>query len=167
MTAFDPEGLCSHRSEREEVDALVKRFDLIPGWDRTRPSWDDYFLAIATVVSSRADCRRKQHGCVIVKDHRIVATGYNGSPAGDERSCLAGDCDRGLMTDEEVGEKFLTDYSNCISLHCEQNAIAYADPDRTRGATLYVTGPQCDMCEKLIRAAGIVRVVWPGNERTF
>ena len=54
-----------------------------------RPSWDEYFLAIARVVASRADCRRRQYGCVITVERRIVSTGYNGAPAG-EPGCLSG-----------------------------------------------------------------------------
>lgn len=129
-----------------------------------RPNWDDYFLSICKVVAARADCRRAKHGCVIVKDHRIVSTGYNGSPSGGA-SCLAGECPRGLLSDEQC--RSLSSYENCFALHAEQNAIAYADRTDTRGATLYVTGIQCDMCRKLSRAAGITRVVWPGGEEIF
>lgn len=119
----------------------------------TRPSWDDYFLAIACTVSARADCARKQHGAVIVSpEHRILATGYNGTPPGDKRSCWHGDCPR---RDAAVGTN---DYSNCIALHAEQNAIANAG--NVRGATIYITGEPCNMCAKLIAAAGIVRTVY-------
>ncbi len=62
-----------------------------------RPAWDDYFLSITKTVATRADCRRAQHGAVLVRDNRIISTGYNGSPAGDELSCLAGDCPRGVV----------------------------------------------------------------------
>lgn len=122
-----------------------------------RPSWDEYFLAIAQVVATRADCRRARHGAVIVKNHRIVATGYNGGPSGG-RSCLAGQCPRGLLSKEELPSNH-ADYSNCIALHAEANAIAYAHGSATAGATIYITGPPCDMCAKLIRAAGIGTVV--------
>lgn len=129
-----------------------------------RPDWDTYFLGICTAVAARADCRRAQHGCVIVQGNRIVSTGYNGSPAGSG-SCLAGECPRGLLTNEEC--RSLSSYENCISLHAEQNAIAYANGRDTRDATLYVTGRQCDMCRKLAMAAGIRRVVWPEGEEVF
>lgn len=130
-----------------------------------RPSWDAYFLDIARAVSARADCSRAQHGAVIVKDRRIVATGYNGSPAGGP-SCLAGDCPRGRLSRKEepgvsLGGVGSNDYSNCIALHAEQNAIAYAARNDTEGATLYITGKPCDMCSKLIAAAGIARIVRP------
>lgn len=126
-----------------------------------RPSFDQYFLDICKAVAVRADCRRAQHGCVIVKDKRIVSTGYNGSPAGGA-SCLNGECPRGLLSNDEC--RSLTSYENCIALHAEQNAIAYASGSDTRNAILYITGPQCDMCRKLTLAAGIIRVVWPDGE---
>lgn len=128
-----------------------------------RPDWDEYFLVIAEAVRRRADCRRGQYGAVIVDEyHRIVSTGYNGSAVGGP-SCLQGGCPRGLLSNEEC-KSFLEgnhDYSNCISLHAEVNAIAYADGDKMRGGTIYITGPPCDMCGKLIKAAGITRVVHP------
>ena len=129
-----------------------------------RPDWDSYFLNICFAVAQRADCRRAQHGCVITKDNRIVSTGYNGGPAGGP-SCLAGECPRGLLSNDEC--RSLSSYENCISLHAEQNAVAYASGRDTRGATLYITGVQCDACRKLALAAGIVRVVWPTGEEIF
>lgn len=132
-----------------------------------RPDWDDYFLGIAWAVARRADCRRRQIGAVIVdKDRRIVSTGYNGAPSG-EGSCLAGDCPRGRFTRDEVASftEGNQDFSECISLHCEQNAIAWGDRSRMEGATLYlaqldrVPVPSCDMCAKLVKAAGITRTV--------
>jgi dCMP deaminase len=127
-----------------------------------RPSWNEYFLSIAAVVATRADCRRAQCGAVIVKDHRIVSTGYNGSPSGGP-SCLAGECPRGLKTLRELPgfAQGNHDYSDCVSLHAEQNAIAYASRFDTHGATLYSTTPPCDMCSKLIKAAGITEVITP------
>lgn len=129
----------------------------------TRPGWDEYFLNICKTVSQRADCRRAQHGCVIVQNNRIVSTGYNGAPSGGP-SCLKGECPRGLLTNEQCAS-LSADYTNCVALHAEQNAIAYANRVDCVDATLFVTGKQCDMCEKLTRAAGIRRVVWPGGEK--
>lgn len=126
-----------------------------------RPDWDSYFLAITYAVSDRADCRRRKCGAVIVKDHRIISTGYNGAPS-KEGSCLDGDCPRGLMTIEELGgyQEGNHDYSNCIGLHAEMNAIAYANGRDCVGATIYITHPPCDNCAKVIKAAGITKVVW-------
>lgn len=121
-----------------------------------RPGWDEYFLNIAEVVATRGDCKRAQHGAVIVKNHRIVSTGYNGSEPGG-LSCLAGDCPR---AEANTKPHYQPDYSDCIALHAEQNAIAYAGYPETNGSTIYITGQPCDMCSKLIKAAGVVRVVY-------
>lgn len=124
-----------------------------------RPSWDNYFLGIARAVARRADCTRAKHGAVIVNNRRIVSTGYNGSPPGGA-SCLAGACPRGLLSTDELAHN-AADYSNCIALHAEQNAIAWANRADTAGATMYLTGRPCDACAKLIVAAGIVAVIYP------
>ncbi len=126
-----------------------------------RPGWDAYFLRIASAVAARADCRRARHGCVIVNGRRIVSTGYNGGPSGGP-SCIAGGCPRGLFSIQEMPSG--GSYENCIALHAEQNAVAYAGRADTFRATAYITGAPCDMCSKLLTAAGVVRVVWPGSE---
>lgn len=126
-----------------------------------RPEWDEYFLGITKAGSARADCRRAQHGCVIVKDRRIVASGYNGAPS-KRGSCIDGDCPRGLKSKEEC-PTLSPDYSGCISVHAEQNAVAYASRDQTEGATAYITGEPCDMCRKILLAAGIGRAVYPST----
>lgn len=122
-----------------------------------RPDWDTYFLNIAEAVALRGDCQRARVGVVIVDpSQRIVATGYNGTPSGGA-SCLAGDCPRAVS-----GVPGNTpDYSNCIALHAEQNAVAYATWHQTRGGTAYLSGGKlpCDMCWKLLLAAGVVRIV--------
>lgn len=130
----------------------------------TRPSFDNYFLGIATAVSARADCRRALCGAVIVKDNRIVATGYNGAAPGGP-SCLDGECPRGLKSYEELagahhGAGGNNDYSDCIASHAEQNAISYARWEDLQGATIYITGAPCDSCSKLISAARITRTVY-------
>lgn len=123
----------------------------------SRPGWDSYFLGITIAVSQRADCRRSRHGAVIVKNNRIISTGYNGSPPGGP-SCFDGDCPRGLIPVEESGGE---NYDNCIALHAETNAIAFASYKDTQGATIYITGTPCGMCRKLIAAAGITTIVTP------
>ena len=127
-----------------------------------RPDWDSYFLAIAETVSLRADCSRRQVGAVIVRDHRIRATGYNGAPSGG-RSCLAGECPRGA-SGVAPGSSYDTGAGACIALHAEQNAIMYASRDDCEGATIYCNHEPCDGCLKMIAGSGIVRAVWPGAE---
>jgi dCMP deaminase len=124
----------------------------LPDPVNARPDWDEYFFGIARAVAARADCRRAQHGAVVVRDRRIIATGYNGSVPGGP-SCLAGECPRGLKSKEEVPSNH-ADYSDCHALHAEQNAVAHAAGD-LQGATIYITGRPCDMCGKLCAAAGL------------
>lgn len=129
-----------------------------------RPCWECYFLSIADTVSLRADCRRRQHGAVIVTRNRIVATGYNGAPAGKE-GCLAGACPRGLLSYEEVPP--LSGYDDgpgrCIAVHAEQNALLYSSWADVEGGTIYITGEPCATCRRLIGGSGLVRAMWPGG----
>ena len=123
----------------------------------SRPTPDEYFGAIAQVVATRADCTRDQVGAVIVRDGRIVSTGYNGAPAGEPGCLTAGACPRGRLTKGECAPD--SSYANCISIHAEANAILYADYDKLKGATIYVTRDPCHECARLVKAAGIRRVV--------
>lgn len=118
-----------------------------------RPDWDEYFLEIARAVSLRGDCRRRQVGCVLVdQNHRIISTGYNGAEPGG-LSCLAGECPRGMSV--PVGVPGGADYSNCVAIHAEANALLYAGVS-ARGGIAYVTQLPCDGCAKLLRAAGVL-----------
>lgn len=128
----------------------------------SRPSWDAYFLGIAEAVARRADCTRARVGAVIVKDHRIVAVGYNGSPAGEPGCATDGACPRGRATYDVVPSG--AEYAGpgaCIAVHAEANALLYADQTHCVGATIYVTHPPCDGCARLIKAAGVSHVVHP------
>ena len=127
------------------------------------PSWDDYFLGIATAVAARAKCTRRRVGAVLTIDHRIIATGYNGAAPG-EPDCLEGACPRGQLDYDAVPG--LGDYDRpgtpgfCIAIHAEVNALLFSTRD-TKGATAYITDPPCPGCRKALAAAGIVRAVWP------
>ena len=125
----------------------------------SRPDWDTYYLDIAKAVSARGDCSRAQHGAVIVKDHKIVSTGYNGTPPGDDRSCgKTGLCPRNLNPDSQHSKG---DYDLCWSTHAEANALLRADWNDLQGATIYITGEPCPGCRKLIDSSGIAIHVWP------
>jgi deoxycytidylate deaminase len=82
-----------------------------------KPNWDEYFMEIAKVVKSRADCLRRQVGAVIVKDFRIVSTGYNGTPHGI-KNCTEGGCDRCLLR-HQLKLKSGENKESCICLHAE------------------------------------------------
>ena len=127
-----------------------------------RPEWDDYFLAIAKVVSTRSDCTRRKIGSVITRDNRIVATGYNGAPSG-EPGCVDLPCPRSRSS-VEPGSSYDTGAGACIAIHSEANALLYADRDKCQGATIYISDEPCDGCLKLIKGAGIAKVVSPTSE---
>ncbi|MBP7125571.1 cytidine/deoxycytidylate deaminase family protein [Myxococcota bacterium] len=121
-----------------------------------RPSWDDYFLRIAEVVSTRSTCVKRRVAAVVVKDHRIVSTGYNGTPRGT-RNCNEGGCPRCLSL--APSGSGLTD---CLCSHAEENAIVQAAFHGVGldGATLYCTFQPCVLCSKMIINAGIREVVY-------
>jgi dCMP deaminase len=126
---------------------------------RTRPDWDQYFMEIAEVVAKRSTCKRRQIGAVIVKDRRILSTGYNGSPSGLPH-CL----ELGCLRDEQ-GIESGTRHEICRALHSEQNAIVQAAlyGVATTGSTLYCTHQPCSLCAKMLINAGIGRVVFEGD----
>lgn len=128
-----------------------------------RPTFDEYYLGIAKAVAKRGDCKRAQHGAVIVQGHRVVATGYNGTPPGDKRSCLAGDCPRASLSYSELpaGSSYDTGPGACIATHAEANALLRCSWDDMQGSTIYITGTPCGGCQKLIEASGINRIIHP------
>ena len=120
-----------------------------------RPDWDEYFLDIAKLVSRRSSCRRRSVGAVLVREKRILATGYNGAPTG-LRHCL----DLGCLREQNnvpSGER----HELCRGLHAEQNSIIQAALHgvSVKEATLYCTNHPCVICAKMIINAGIVRIV--------
>lgn len=122
-----------------------------------RPSWDEYYLNIAKAVSARGDCARRQHGAVVVKAHKILSTGYNGTPPGDNRSCGAtGQCPRNLDANAQHSKG---EYDLCWATHAEANALLRANWEELQGATIYITGSPCPGCAKLIASAGIAKTV--------
>ncbi len=125
----------------------------------SRPSWDQYFLEIASVVSKRSSCVRRQIGAVIVRDRRILTTGYNGAPSG-----LAHCIDTGCLRDQLKIESG-TRHETCRALHSEMNAIIQAAQHGvcTKGATLYCTHQPCSVCARMLINAGIVRIVYMGD----
>jgi dCMP deaminase len=120
-----------------------------------RPSWDEYFMAIAAQVARRSTCLRRQVGAVLVVDRRLLATGYNGAPSGVPH-CAETGCLREQMA-VPSGQR----HELCRGLHAEQNAIIQAAKHgvRIEGATLYTTHHPCSMCAKMAINAGVVRIV--------
>ncbi len=125
-----------------------------------RPSWDEYFMGITEIVAKRATCPRKRLGSIIVKNKRIIATGYNGSPPGqphcDDVGCLI------VPTVKIIkGKQVVRDH--CLrTLHAEQNALLQCAIHgvSTKDATMFTLTNPCYLCAKMIITAGIKRVVY-------
>ena len=124
-----------------------------------RPSWDEYFVRIAFDVAERSTCLRRKVGAILVKDRRILATGYNGAPSGlrhcDELGCIR------EQKNIPSGER----HELCRGLHAEMNAFLQAAVHgvSTQGADLYTTTYPCSLCAKMIINAGVKRVVEAGD----
>ncbi len=121
-----------------------------------RPDWDEYFMNIAKVVAQRATCDRGKSGAIIVKDKRIISTGYVGSPKGMSHCDETGHLMRRAIDEEGKETK------HCIrTTHAEQNAIIQAALHgiSTNGSTLYCKMEPCLECAKMIINAGIVKVI--------
>ncbi len=125
-----------------------------------RASWDEYFMQIAEIVKTRSTCLRRQVGALIVKDNRIITTGYNGAPEGIKHCSDLGSCLRSELKIPS-GER----HELCRALHAEQNAIIQAAKIgvSTQGATMYVTLQPCVICAKMAINAGIKKIVYKGD----
>lgn len=135
-----------------------------------RPDKTSYYLSVAGMIAQRSTCNRRQYGAVIVKDDRIISTGYNGSARGEANCCDTGSCVREQMHVPH-GER----YELCSAVHAEANAIINGNPSDMIGATLYLVGYEgnyllpnaqpCAMCARLIKNAQIKEVIsyhWGG-----
>ena len=125
-----------------------------------RPDWNQYFMDIAELVKTRSTCLRRQVGAVIVKDKRILTTGYNGAPSGMRHCLELGGCMREKLK-VPSGQR----HELCRALHAEQNAIIQAAYHgiSIQGGTLYVTCQPCSLCAKMAVNAGIRRIVFKGT----
>ena len=124
-----------------------------------RPTWDEYFLSIAELISKRSTCLRRSVGAVLVKDKRILATGYNGAPS-KIKHCEEEGCIRESLRIPS-GER----HELCRGLHAEQNAFLQAALHGTslKDAALYSTTQPCTICAKMIINAGIKEVIIKGD----
>lgn len=121
-----------------------------------RPSWDEYFMKLAHEVATRTTCMRRAVGAIIVKERRILATGYNGVPTGI-RHCFEAGCLR-----EELGIPSGERHEMCKGLHAEQNAIIQAARYgiNISDSSIYITTQPCVVCAKMIINAGIQEIVY-------
>ena len=131
----------------------------------SRPSKTDYYLGIAKAVAQRGTCLRRKFGAIIVKDDRIVSTGYVGAPRGRVNCCDRGKCFR-MENNIPSG----TRYELCRSTHAEMNAIINASKEEMEGATMYLVGIEndgsytknadcCSMCKRVVINSGIEKVI--------
>lgn len=120
-----------------------------------RPSWDAYFMKLAFLVAERSTCRRHHVGAVIVRDKRILTTGYNGAPA-NSQDCLGLGCLR-----DQLKIPSGTRHEVCRAVHAEQNAIIQAGSHgiTVAGGTIYCTHSPCLICAKMVVNAKLVRFV--------
>ena len=141
--------------------------------ENIRISKEEYYVNIALAVSKRSTCLKRHYGCVIVKDDVIIATGYNGSPRGEENCCDKGSCHR-MNIPHNSG-----DYSGCPAVHAEQNAMLQASRDLLLGSIVYMAGEEyamsevwedmswdevkdcgpCPICLAMMKNAGIIMVI--------
>lgn len=131
----------------------------IGGEIMVRPSWDEYFMEMLDVVKKRSTCLRRQVAAIIVKDKRIIATGYNGAPSG-LLHCSEVGCIR-EQKDIPSGEH----HELCRGIHAEQNAIIQSAMYGVgvRDATIYITHSPCVLCAKMIINSGMSRIVYKGD----
>jgi len=120
-----------------------------------RPTWDEYFLEMASLVAKRSTCLRRSVGAILVKDKRILATGYNGAPSG-LKHCVDIGCLRQKLNIPS-GER----HELCRALHAEQNALIQASlyGISVKDSTLYATNQPCVICAKMLINAGIKEIV--------
>src|SRR5215831_16949810 len=146
-----------------QIDRLVPRLMT----SATRPDWDEYFMNIAKVVASRSNCMKRKVAAIIVRDKRVISTGYNGTPRGT-RNCNEGGCPR-CNSLAPSG----TNLEECLCSHGEENAIVQASYHGValKDSVIYTTFAPCLQCAKMIINSGISEVIYnmdyPLNESAF
>jgi dCMP deaminase len=147
--------LLNTSSSLAHMYATLGKLD-IPNPDRLRPSWDNYFMALASLAAQRSNCMKRRVGCVLVgRERRVISTGYNGTPRGLQ-NCAEGGCPRCNKGDSSgVG------LSTCLCIHAEENALLEAGRERIReGSVLYCDTCPCLTCSIKICQVGIHEVVY-------
>ena len=139
-----------------ELETKIRSIVVTAAQNHARPNWDEYFMNIAQVASLRSNCIKRKVAAVIVRDKRVVSTGYNGTPRG-VKNCSEGGCPRCLSFGASGAS--LTD---CLCSHAEENAIVQAAYHGVslKDATLYTTFSPCLICTKMILNSGLKEVVY-------
>lgn len=138
------------------LEATLRKLLVALSKKNKRPDWDDYFMGIAKVVALRSNCIKRKVAAVIVKDRRVISTGYNGTPRGI-KNCNEGGCPR-CNRYEAQGSHL----EECFCSHAEENAITQAAYHgvHLREAVLYTTFSPCVICTKMIINTGIKKVIY-------
>jgi dCMP deaminase len=164
---FEAQEVIAPDTPITEAQERLNRWVLGAMREQERPDWDEYFMKIAQVASMRSNCIKRRVGAVIVRDKRIVSTGYNGTPR-KTKNCNEGGCPRcnSLATSG-------TRLEECLCSHAEENAITQAAYHGTsvKAGSIYTTFAPCLMCSKMIINSGIIDVIYnvdyPLNETSF
>ncbi len=155
MADFTVDNSGSLEDLKRQIDGILQKLNYKP---YARPTWDEYFMKMAFLVAERSTCLRHHVGAVIVRDNRIVSSGYNGAPSG-VKDCTELGCLR-----DQLGIKSGTRHEVCRAVHAEQNAIIQASQTGsvTTGGTIYCTHSPCVICAKMVVNARIKRFVTCG-----
>jgi dCMP deaminase len=146
--------LLNTSSDLAHLYATLGKLDLT-NEERLRPSWDQYFMQLASLAAQRSNCMKRRVGCVLVRGQRVISTGYNGTPRG-LTNCGAGGCPRC-----NAGQGSGVGLGTCLCIHAEENALLEAGRERIReGAILYCDTCPCLTCSIKIAQVGISEVVY-------
>ena len=146
--------LLNTSSNLAHLYATLGKLDLT-NEDRLRPSWDQYFMQLASLGAQRSNCMKRRVGCVLVREKRVISTGYNGTPRG-LKNCGEGGCPRC-----NEGQGSGVGLGTCLCIHAEENALLEAGRERIReGAILYCDTCPCLTCSIKIAQVGISEVVY-------
>ncbi|KAJ0416019.1 cytidine deaminase-like protein [Aspergillus carlsbadensis] len=146
--------LFNSSSSLDELHAALKALNLADE-QRLRPNWDQYFMELASLAAQRSNCMKRRVGCVLVRERRVISTGYNGTPR-HLQNCNEGGCPRCNR-----GEGGGVGLSTCLCLHAEENALLEAGRERIReGSILYCDTCPCLTCTVKIAQVGISEVVY-------
>jgi dCMP deaminase len=146
--------LLNTSSDLAHLYATLGKLDLT-NEDRLRPSWDQYFMQLASLAAQRCNCMKRRVGCVLVREKRVISTGYNGTPRG-LKNCAEGGCPRC-----NEGQGSGVGLGTCLCLHAEENALLEAGRERIReGSTLYCDTCPCLTCSIKIAQVGVSEVVY-------
>ncbi|KAG0652272.1 Deoxycytidylate deaminase [Hyphodiscus hymeniophilus] len=146
--------LLNTSSDLAHLYATLGKLDLT-NEDRLRPSWDQYFMQLASLAAQRCNCMKRRVGCVLVREKRVISTGYNGTPRG-LKNCGEGGCPRC-----NEGQSSGVGLGTCLCLHAEENALLEAGRERIReGSTLYCDTCPCLTCSIKIAQVGVSEVVY-------